>query len=146
MKLYPHPITGRLVQVHFTKVHFTQRELNSIEVEILLLALAKEFQNSFFSICGIDQAFSHMGINHALKESVQYKNLHTLHCVHYSSMSKELRMQIPDLCFGLLGLSFSTPVEIIEEPRYESNYTKYRQTAQPDPEPVKSGLKLKFWK
>lgn len=63
-------------------------------------ALNKLFDENHFSICKLNDVMDLLGKGR--KNSKLYKQLHALHCVHYSDMPDELKNQIPFMVNELL--------------------------------------------
>ncbi|HVI60089.1 MAG TPA: hypothetical protein VM619_14620 [Luteimonas sp.] len=61
---------------------------------IAVTALNNMFESHAFSICTIDQVATMLG---GIPDKDAYRQLHALHCVHWSAMPAELRRQVPDL-------------------------------------------------
>lgn len=78
-----------------------------LRTEALGLALDKLLNRSAsFSICSIDALGKSLGTNPDLHPD--YKFLRTLHCVDYSSMSSELRAQLPKTIMAVLSQRYDT--------------------------------------
>ena len=65
-------------------------------------SLSSMMRSRYFSITTLDHCATALGISIAEKQS--YKNLHTLHCVDFADMPRELREKIPDLIKDCLGV------------------------------------------
>ncbi len=61
---------------------------------VVTAALGKLFDDSYFSICTLNNVMDVIGSRRA---GEAYTLLHALHCVHYSKMDQDLRDRIPML-------------------------------------------------
>ena len=78
-------------------------------IEIVNLALDKMLnRESHFSICTVDKLAKTLGVNCEMHPD--YKYLNTLHCVHYSEMSTDLRSRLPEMIMAVLSGRFDTGV------------------------------------
>jgi len=64
------------------------------------VALNKLFEDNHFSICKLNDVMDLLGKGR--RNSKIYKQLHTLHCVHYEDMPDDLKNQIPYMVNELL--------------------------------------------
>lgn len=76
---------------------------NDLKQMAALTALNEMLAGSSPSICTIDQVGRMLGID-PKRAGDAYQILHTLHCVNYSKMPRELRDQIPGLVQQCLGV------------------------------------------
>jgi len=77
--------------------------LNQHSPRTMLVAQAsvnKILSKDWLSICEVDTLIDLLGKGN--RKSKVYKELHALHCVHYSDMPKALRDQIPNMINELL--------------------------------------------
>lgn len=84
-------------------------ELDELSKLAIATAFRKMFSQSYFDICTVDQCLKLAGV---IAPRKPYQILHTLHCVHYSDMPRELAEKIPELlrqCFD--GLSIEALME-----------------------------------
>lgn len=83
--------------------------MQSHHIEIINLALDKMLnRESHFSICTVDKLAKTLGTNCELHP--EYKFLNTLHCVHYSEMSADLKGRLPEMIMAVLSGRYDTGV------------------------------------
>ncbi len=68
---------------------------------VVQTAINKLFTDKYFSVCTLDRVMEVMNIS---QNTDAYKQLHALHCVHYSDMTKEMRDVLPLLVNEALKL------------------------------------------
>lgn len=79
--------------------------MDKFQQEAVSLALDKMFnQSSHFSICVIDKLAKNLGVN--CESHPDYKVLNTLHCVHYTEMSAEMKAELPNKVMNVLSAKF----------------------------------------
>ncbi|WP_454752197.1 hypothetical protein [Cupriavidus necator] len=72
--------------------------MTDLEQKAIEAALRKMFAQGHFSICTIDTCLKLLGIPQGGKS---YQLLHTLHCVSYADMDRDLAQAIPGLIADL---------------------------------------------
>ena len=78
-------------------------------IEIINLALDKMLnRDSHFSICTVNKLAKTLGTNCELHP--EYRFLNTLHCVHYSEMSADLKERLPGMILAVLSGRYDTGV------------------------------------
>jgi len=75
----------------------------SFESETLKIALDKLLNGKYFSISDLDKIGDTVGVN--THHCPDHKWLRLLHCVDYSSMTPEIRLQIPQKVMNCLDPS-----------------------------------------
>lgn len=73
--------------------------MSQIQLMAAEAALGKMFRSDYFDICTIDKITKMLGLK---PDREAYDVLHTLHCVYYSDMSRELLNALPDLIHKVL--------------------------------------------
>lgn len=77
-----------------------------LKASIMILAVQDLFLKNYFNICAVDTILEAQGASQK-KGSEVYKNLHMLHCVHWSAMGPEMATQVKQLvCEMLLDTSW----------------------------------------
>jgi len=85
--------------------------MEAYHTEIIGLALDKMLnQESHFSICTVDKLAKIIGSN--CSSHPEYKFLNSLHCVHYSEMSADLKAKLPEMIMNVLSSRFETGVMV----------------------------------
>ena len=81
--------------------------MDSFQQETIKIALDEMFNgSSHFSICDVDKLSKILGSN--CKSHPDYKFLSALHCVDFSSMSSDLKTELPNRVMNVLSTQFDT--------------------------------------
>lgn len=100
--------------------------MDNIQEMAAMTALNDMFKRGHFSICTIDSIAKMANVN---PKGRAYDILHTLHCVDFDKMPKELREEVPNMIRECLSLS----------PIYEFEHLK-RETIVVGQSPVRRFL------
>ena len=73
--------------------------MNDLKMLSAQAALVKLFDQSYFSICAVDNIIEMMGIK---PERETYLILKTLHCVHYNQMPADLLQALPEMIMRVM--------------------------------------------
>ncbi|WP_316150488.1 hypothetical protein [Cupriavidus sp. BIC8F] len=87
--------------------------MTALEQHAIEAALRKMFAQGYFSICTIDSCLKLLGIPQGGKT---YQLLHTLHCVHFADMDRDLAQAVPGMLAELFqGVSFDFPSLLVRQ-------------------------------
>lgn len=78
------------------------------DVMIARATLQKMFRGDFFNICAVTDACKVLGI--PFYGGTIYERLHALHCVHWSTMTPELREHVVELVSSVVGQAPFDPI------------------------------------
>lgn len=76
--------------------------MDNIQEMAAMTALNDMFKKGYFNICTIDNIAKMANVN---PKGRSYNILHTLHCVDFDKMPKELREEVPNMIRECLSLS-----------------------------------------